>query len=68
LNELPHAYWIDKFKIRDYHFDEGLSQEWRQQWAKESVAYFYQKNLMIFSHQPSLIGGPSKRFEGDPSD
>jgi hypothetical protein len=43
LNELPHAYWIDKFKIRDYHFDEGLSQEWRQQWAKESVAYFYQK-------------------------
>ena len=51
VNEQPHAYWIQKFAMRDYRLDEQNSNRWRQSWRMKGVQIWYHANLMIFRKQ-----------------
>ncbi len=48
VNEQPHEYWINKFWVRNYIFDQVLSFEWRNEWRIRHIAPWYYNNLMIF--------------------
>jgi SAM-dependent methyltransferase len=48
VNEQPHTYWIEKFELRRFRYQQGLSDDWRQVWKNDRVATCYYRNLMIF--------------------
>jgi SAM-dependent methyltransferase len=48
VNEQPHEYWIEKFRIFSFRIDSELSAEWRTRWQEQGVASFYSNNVMVF--------------------
>jgi len=48
VNEQPNEYWIKKFSIRGYTYDESLSQQWRMKWRENKIAAFYASTVMVF--------------------
>ncbi|MDD2584263.1 MAG: class I SAM-dependent methyltransferase [Bacteroidales bacterium] len=48
INEQPHEYWINKFKQKDYLFQEDLTREMRTKMAEKKVVWWIVNNLMIF--------------------
>lgn len=49
VNEQPRSYWISKFRIREFIYDEELSNCWSENWRETKVVVpFFYKNLMIF--------------------
>lgn len=49
VNEQPQSYWISKFKIHGFMYDEGLVKHWSENWKDTKVVHpHYFKNLMIF--------------------
>ena len=47
-NEQPHDYWIQKFEDKSFRFDEGMSNQWRTNWATMGVQHWYYSNVMVF--------------------
>jgi SAM-dependent methyltransferase len=49
VNEQPPSYWISKFQIRGFVYDEGMSKRWRESWEETKIVdSWYYENLMIF--------------------
>jgi hypothetical protein len=48
VNEQEHSYWIAKFTLQGYTFDEMLSTSWRSRWKEKGAVKCYYNNLMIF--------------------
>jgi hypothetical protein len=48
VNEQPHSYWIEKFKMRGYLFDRENSDQFSAEWKLAGVASWYHNNVMGF--------------------
>jgi len=53
INEQPHVYWIDKFRQKNYLFQENLSKEIREKMKEKKVVWWIVNNLMIFKKKTS---------------
>lgn len=51
-NEQPHSYWIEKFRRREFLYEEALSQAWRSRWKERGTAPWFARNVMIFRRKP----------------
>ncbi len=52
LNEQPHRYWVEKFALRGFVFEEGLSRQWRAEWKSRGAAHWFCRNVMVFCRHP----------------
>jgi 2-polyprenyl-3-methyl-5-hydroxy-6-metoxy-1,4-benzoquinol methylase len=48
INEQPHSYWISKFKLNKYIYQEKQSLEMRAAMEEKRVVWWIVNNLMIF--------------------
>jgi SAM-dependent methyltransferase len=48
VNEQPKEYWINKFEVRGFGYDECLSTQWSADWKASNVVPWYVENLMVF--------------------
>ena len=56
VNEQPQSYWIAKFQVLGFDYDDVLSSRWSSTWReKVVVAPFYHENLMIFRRTPRTL-------------
>jgi cyclopropane fatty-acyl-phospholipid synthase-like methyltransferase len=49
VNEQPHSYWIEKFLSHGYSVDQTLRERWSAEWKDAGVAYWYWKNVIVFT-------------------
>ena len=48
VNEQPKPYWLSKFRIFGFEYDEIMSDQWRKKWqAGGTVVWWYHENVMI---------------------
>ena len=48
VNEQPNDYWIEKFVVRDYGYDEACTLRLRDEWRERGTASFYHMNVLVF--------------------
>lgn len=48
VNEQPHDYWINKFKMRNYSYDQQATDWLRAEWGGAGVDLWYSANVMVF--------------------
>lgn len=49
INEQPHSYWIEKFKLKNFIYLESRTQEMREEMKEKGVVWWIVNNLMVFS-------------------
>ncbi len=53
VNEQPKEYWINKFEVRGFGYDEQLSTQWSTNWKASNVVPWYVENIMVFCKSAS---------------
>lgn len=51
INEQPHEFWVDLFKIRRFTLNKKLTEEIKKEMSDQNVIWWIIKNIMIYQKQ-----------------